>query len=307
VESRPRVPVLLDTDIGSDIDDALCLIYLLNHPACELVGVTTVRHDPVRRAKLVDALCAANGRTDMPIYAGHGAPLIIDDPGRGVPQAEVLKRWKHRNHFKAFEAVAFMREVIRSRPGEITLLAVGPLTNVALLFRMDPEIPALLKGFVSMIGGFSFSQGRFHYPSEANARLDPHAAAMVFRTQGLVVDVVSLDVTQQCRIPTDRLTQALASADMEIVKEMMQVWGRSREWVTFHDPLAAVSIFSDQLLEYDEGSVTVEISATHPKVVGLTVWDDESRGPFRHRRAVRVDVDRFFADYFSIVGALNPL
>ena len=150
-----RIPVLLDTDIGSDIDDALCLSYLLKHPQCELLGITTVSGEPEKRAMLADAVCRAAGRTGIPIHSGKGDPLVVKQRQPIAQQAEVLGKWKHQEHFPSNTAIDFLRGTIRSRPGEITLLTIGPLTNIALLFQIDPEIPSLLKSLVMMAGVFT--------------------------------------------------------------------------------------------------------------------------------------------------------
>src|SRR5438270_9043870 len=121
-----RIPILLDTDIGSDIDDALCMAYLLRQPLCELIGITTVSGEPERRAMLADAICRAEGRTDIPIHSGSPRPLLGAQRQPHVPQAAALERWPHTPRFAPCTAVEFMRQTIRARPGEITLLAVGP-------------------------------------------------------------------------------------------------------------------------------------------------------------------------------------
>src|SRR4051795_10874188 len=113
------VKILLDTDIGSDIDDAVCLAYLLAEPRCELLGVTTVSGRPRERAALVDAVCRAAGRSDVPIVAGleHGyLSRAVVQPE--VPQAGILERFPHADPDElAGDAVAFLAEQIRARPG----------------------------------------------------------------------------------------------------------------------------------------------------------------------------------------------
>ena len=147
-----RIPILFDTDIGSDVDDAVTLAYLLKQPRCELLGVTTVTGDPIVRAQLADAVCQAIGRREVLIRSGTAKPLLAPPQQPDVPQKTVLARWPHREVFAPNVAVDFLRQTIRSRPGEVTLLSVGALTNVALLFALDPEIPSLLKQYV-MMGG----------------------------------------------------------------------------------------------------------------------------------------------------------
>ncbi|MGD2174792.1 MAG: nucleoside hydrolase, partial [Candidatus Brocadiaceae bacterium] len=145
-----RVPVLLDTDIGSDIDDAVCLTYLLAEPRCDLLGVTTVTGEPGRRAMLADAICRAAGREDVPIYSGCDAPILFEQRQPEAPQAEVLPNWPHAEEFEPFGAVEFLRRTIREAPGEVTLLTIGPLTNIGLLFALDPEVPGKLRRLVMM-------------------------------------------------------------------------------------------------------------------------------------------------------------
>src|SRR5579859_3158827 len=148
------IKVLLDTDIGSDIDDAVCLAYLLAQPRCDLLGITTVTGEARARAMLASAICQVAGRS-VPIVPGAEAPLLIAQRQPHAPQAAALDRWEHTRSFPAGGAVPFLRETIRAHPGEVTLLAIGPLTNVALLFALDAEIPRLLHSLVLMCGVFT--------------------------------------------------------------------------------------------------------------------------------------------------------
>ena len=146
--------VLLDTDIGSDIDDSAALAYLLAQEKCDLLGVTTVSGEPVRRAQMVSALLRAAGRSDIPVYPGAALPMLTDLKQAYAPQADRLVNWPHDTEFPMGEYLDFLRTTIRKNPGEVTLLAIGPMTNVGLLFAMDPEIPSLLKRLVLMNGSF---------------------------------------------------------------------------------------------------------------------------------------------------------
>ena len=110
------IPLLFDTDIGSDIDDALALAYLLKEPRCELLGVTSVTGDAPLRAQLVDAMCQAFGRREVPIHSGAGKPLLVAQIQSEVHQRAVLTKWAHREKFAPNVAVDFLRETIRSRP-----------------------------------------------------------------------------------------------------------------------------------------------------------------------------------------------
>lgn len=297
---KDRIPVILDTDIGSDIDDALCLAYLLAHAKCELLGITTVSGEPEKRAMLADAICRVAGREYIPIHSGHGEPLIIPQQQTVAQQAEILSKWPHTKDFASNTAVDFLRETIRSRPGEITLLTIGPLTNIALLFKVDPEIPRLLKSLVMMAGVFTFPNDHVRYPREWNVLLDPHAAAIVYGTEGLCNLSIGLDVTTKCQMSREEWSQRLRGGVLDVVRDAAEVWSRQSPVITFHDPLAAVAIFAPHLMEYQAGSVEIELKSD--MLAGMTIWDPKAREK-RNRVAVEVDPRGFFTEYFHTVGA----
>ena len=164
--------ILLDTDIGSDIDDAVCLAYLLAQPQCDLLGITTVSGEPVQRARIADAICRNMGR-DVPIYPGVENPLPDRAATADRTQAAKLDAWPHRTDYPAGEAIEFLRQTIRAHPHEITLLTIGPLTNIALLFALDPEIPGLLKEHVLMCGVFTADRSDMPRPDRVERQVGP--------------------------------------------------------------------------------------------------------------------------------------
>lgn len=287
--------LLLDTDIGSDIDDAICLAYLLAKPECELLGITTVTGEPEKRAMLASAICKAAGR-DVPIFPGAPLPLLIAPNQPIAPQAAALDHWPHETRFPQGRAIGFLRNTIRSHPGEVTLLAIGPMTNVALLFALDPEIPRMLKALYMMIGSFGRGKGAGNVRLEWNALNDPHAAAIVYNAQPPIHRSVGLDVTLQVRMNAEEVRQRFQAPLLKPVLDMAEVWFRAEPNVTFHDPLAAVSVFDPQVCTYDRGRVEVEL--TSARLAGLTHFAEEAAGP--HETAAFVDVERFFAEYFTV-------
>src|SRR5215207_10938618 len=110
--------ILLDTDIGTDVDDAVCLAYLLSHPDCELLGISTVTGEPVKRASLASVLCRAAGR-DIPIYPGAERPMQGEQRQPVAQQAAALPRWPHETRFPVNGALDFLAYTIRSFPGEV--------------------------------------------------------------------------------------------------------------------------------------------------------------------------------------------
>jgi purine nucleosidase len=229
------VKILLDTDLGNDIDDAITLVYLLKQPECELLGITTVTPGALDRAKLASAVCANLGQ-QIPIRPGaerplHGEPL--QEPPFSA--SELLSRWPHYATFPEGEAVDFMRQSILAHPGEVTLVAIGPLTNVGRLLRDHPETASQLKSLVLM-GGRFFTAGD---QPEWNIRNDPAAARIAFTAPIPHVRAVGLDVTR----PVFLTEQEFRSRFDGLLLDFSDPWFARRNRVTFHDPLAAATIF----------------------------------------------------------------
>ena len=108
--------VLLDFDIGTEIDDAIALAYLLANPECELVGITTSCGESIKRAEMASVLCRAAGKK-VPIHAGCERPLLIPQMETTAPQAAILPHYEHDTGFAPNTAIPFMQKVIRENPG----------------------------------------------------------------------------------------------------------------------------------------------------------------------------------------------
>ena len=289
------VKILLDTDIGTDIDDAVCLAYLLANPDCELLGITTVTGEPVKRAMLASALCRIAGK-NIPVYPGAADPLLIPQLQLKAGQAKSLKKYPHQKEFPQGEAVEFLRKTVRKYPGEIILLTIAPLTNIGLLFSVDPEIPSLLKGMVSMCGNFLRTAPG--YPeTEWNAMGDYHASSIVYNAELKMHKSVGLDVTSRVTMNPSEFKERFSSHKLlepvlDFSKEFFTKWNT----VTFHDPLAAVTIFDRSVCGFEKG--TVEIEMTEKNKQGLTKWNPSNNG--KHRVAVHVNPEQFFKKYFSV-------
>ncbi len=146
---RARTPVVLDTDIGTDIDDAWALGYVLKSPSLELLGVTIGDGDTASRARLACKLLQRLGRTDVPVAVGRPTPA--------VPANRVDYQFAWAEDFRdyapvATPAVEFLADLVRRHPNQITLVAVGPLHNVGDLVRLRPDVVPLVKRVVLMSG-----------------------------------------------------------------------------------------------------------------------------------------------------------
>src|SRR5437762_7592266 len=276
------IPVLLDTDIGSDIDDAVALAYLLRQPRCELVGITTVTGNVAKRAALVQVLCETAGRNDIPIHCG-ASDVMGNGPGQlEAPQYESIRVLPHRVDWDENTALGFMRDVISSRPGEITLVSIGPMTNIAQLFMTCPDIGGMLKGWVSMGGEFDEPKQRY---ADWNFACDPLAGATASRLFTGRHAHVGLNVTLKCRMPADEVRRRFTGPLLDLVLRMAGSWFERHDSIVFHDPLAAGLIFEPGLCRFERGQVEVD------QVTGRTQFTPSPEGS--DEVPVSVDIQRF--------------
>jgi inosine-uridine nucleoside N-ribohydrolase len=288
--------VLFDTDIGTDVDDAVCLAYLLSHPGCELLGITTVTGEVEKRASLASVLCKAAGK-DIPIYPGADYPMRGEQRQPVAQQSAALPRWPHETHFPKNQAVGFMAETIRSHPGEVTLLAVGPLTNAGMLFTAHPDVPELLAGFVMMGGNFDeagIETGRVEW----NVVGDVLASEITYKAPVRLHRSLGLNVTQQVMMSADEVREKFTAPLLRPVLDMAEIWFSGfYPSITFHDPLAAATIFEPDLCSYQQGTVRLDTT----EKPGMTIWQPGgTRAP--HQVAMTVDVDRYFEHFFHVVS-----
>jgi purine nucleosidase len=189
--AQPQLAII-DTDIGDDIDDAFALALALHSPELRILGITTAYGDTGLRARLVDRYLAAVGRTDIPVAAGIATPHT-----NVFSQAAYARQQPDR---KRREAVEFLLEQIRKHPGEITLIAIGPLFNVEAAIEKDPATFRKLKRVVIMGGsidrGYDSATDKNRPPdAEWNIARDP-AGLRALLSAGVPVFMMPLDSTQ---------------------------------------------------------------------------------------------------------------
>ena len=226
-EAGEPLPVILDTDIGTDIDDAYALAALMQREELELIGVTTVSSDAAARARLAAKLLhVAGGKwVRVPVYAGTSTPEQY------MKQVEWAAGFKAPNLHES-GGVEFMRREINARPGKVTLIAVGELTNVAALLESEPGIAKKIRA-ISLMGGSIY---RGYAPDskpepEWNIKSNARAAKTVFES-GVPLLVAPLDSTADLKLTPDLrvkiflrgtpFNDALASLD--------QVWRHTNHW-----------------------------------------------------------------------------
>jgi purine nucleosidase len=297
------VLVYLDCDPG--IDDALALGYLLAHPDVELalVGSVSGNTDAATAAANARDLLELFGRPDIPVAVGRrdflthdyagGAPHVHGENGIGgveLPHGSAP--------YAAGTAAEELIRLARSRPGEVRILAIGPLTNLAVALELDPGLPALVSDVVIM-GGAALAPGNVSAAAEANIHNDPEAAAAVFAA-GWDVTIVPLDATMFQRFEQDDLDALLAGGPRaRSLGQMLDTYYRfyeqhfGRPSSALHDPLAAAVMTGESVVSR-ETRVPVVVDTGDGPGRGQTIAD--LRGRYRpvepsHPDGVRIVLD----------------
>jgi purine nucleosidase len=131
---------------------------------------------------------------------------------------------------------------------------------------------------------------------EWNAICDPHAIAKIYRQPIGVSRSIGLDVTMQVQMDAKEVRQRFQKGLLKPVLDFAEVWFRDRDVITFHDPLAATTIFNDAICGYTRGRVDIELASE--RLLGMTLWTPDTNGP--HEVALKVDPQAFFSEYFSV-------
>ena len=278
--------IILDTDIGTDVDDAFALALILRSPELDLLAVTTVAGDTQARARLAAKMLWEAGRPNVPVAAG--------EPGPQQPIEQT--RWAEGftgPPLTCEKAVSLMKREIERRPGEITLVAIGELTNVAALVKSNPSLGKKIKRLVLMGGAIAHAYGKDLQPvAEWNIKSNPAAAQAVFAS-GIPILMAPLDVTAMLQLDAaarhrifTRLTPTTNALTL-----LYHLW--NQETPTLFDPMAVALIIEPSLCELKELAVEVDAQGftrvVEGKAANATV-------------GMRTDPARFFEFYLRRVA-----
>ncbi len=302
--------IILDCDPGHD--DAVAILLAHAHPEIDLLAVTTVAGNQTLAKTTLNArrICTLGG-IDVPIAAGASEPLTralvvaedihgesgLDGPSLPEPTVDVVDR----------HAADLIVELVRAHPGEVTLVPVGPLTNVAEALRRSPGLDGEIREIVFM--GGSAGRGNTTPLAEFNVKVDPEAAQLVLDAD-VPVTMVGLDITHQAAATEDvvRRIRALGSPVGDVVADLMVFFASTYLDVfglpapPLHDPVAVARVIAPELVRTQETFLAVETEGRW--TAGATVVDLHGvlRRPPNAQVALELDVDGFWDLLIDALG-----
>lgn len=284
--AQQRTPIILDTDIGGDIDDAFALALVLDSPELDLRAVTTVSGDTAARARLAAKMLSVDRRPRVPVAAGTPGPHM------DAPQT----RWADGFSSPALvskSAVELMKSTLDRGHGSVMIVAIGPLTNVAALLQQYPAEKKNIRKIVLMGGSIR----RGYYPNsgptaEYNIAADAAASRVVF-SSGVPILMAPLDVTARLQLEQPSLDRlfALHRPLTDALQALYKLWGQPVP--TLHDPMAVSLLLAPQLCQRQ--SLVIDIT---DKGMTVPVQGQSANAVV----AIETDPARFIAFYMGRVA-----
>jgi inosine-uridine nucleoside N-ribohydrolase len=301
------IPLVLDTDIGDDVDDVFALLLAALEPALSLVAVTTVYGDVAQRARIARKVLDLAERRTVPVAVGHGPTLAGYDvvaeraPGRlmtsgagfvgpvGSPEWDELGGRLHSEH-----AVDMIVRSVREAAEPPVLAAVGPLTNLATAFRRAPDVARRARAVVLMGGRLGPEAAR----GEHNFNSDPEATRTVLEC-GARLLIGTYEITSQARIGAAELPRLRAgSPACRAAADQLEryITHHKRQATSMYDPLSLTLAYTDRYLTTEPVALTVRTGA---RLVELGV---DSAAPPTAQVSTRVDAPAFVDYLLRTIG-----
>ena len=317
--------LIIDVDTG--IDDALALLYVLASPEADLLAVTCTSGnvEATQVAENTIALLDLCGRSDIEVALGRREPLkrpLMIAPEthgpKGIGYATLPSPSRGVSERHSADLIA---EELRRAPGEVTLITLGPLTNLAVALQREPALPHLARNLVMMAGSYR-SPGNTAPTSEWNVACDPEAMQAVLSAwesaEGVSRPVaLGLDVTERAKFLPDHLERLHAAAGNPQANRVLQfIDDALRFYMEFHsrydgfygafihDALAVAGALDPSLLYAEALPVQVELDGTLTSGETVTDWRRVWGRPANLEIGVAADIETFFARYIERVGGL---
>jgi purine nucleosidase len=249
-------PIVLDTDVGTDVDDAFAIALAARSPELDLRAVTTVYGDVRLRARMAHKLLELLGSDDVPVAAGIGQPLT---PGKQV----YWGGWEGKGFLTKSDdsrplhdrmAVDLICDVLRASPEPVALVAIGPLTNIAAVLHQRPEVAPHIREIICMAGTIVPGE------DEWNVQCDPEAARIVLES-GLPVKLGTRFIVNQPRL-TRAHRNVLATSEQPAVRALVSMLDlylaeKRRDSTPMYDPVTLSMAFTDEYIQTEPMAITV--------------------------------------------------
>jgi pyrimidine-specific ribonucleoside hydrolase len=309
--------IIIDTDPG--VDDAMAIFLALRSPELKVEAITAVSGNVPLEMTLPNALRLVEiaGRADVPVAGGASVPLV---------RRLITAKYVHGNNGLggvdfpaptkrpvAETATQLISGLVRSNPGQITIVAVGPLTNIGTLLRSDPEIASMIPQIVIM--GGSLSGGNITPAAEFNLYVDPEAARIVFDA-GIPLTMVGLDVTEKVLLREEhiRILEAAQNPVSQAAGKIMRATlnrahhGIDATVIAMHDPLTVASLIDPKLLKLQDYYVEVETEGelTAGMTVGYAHAPVRPSAPMAAATAPQPDPDTSFRPNAKVAVGVDP-
>jgi inosine-uridine nucleoside N-ribohydrolase len=327
VAAQAPQKIIFDTDFAfPPQDDAMTLFFVLNSPEVEILGITTVAGNQSVNVASADVLkiLEVTSRTEIPVYQGAAAPLLhkgtewdtkrhggwyANEPARQPPGG-----FATRKKLETQGAVDYLVQTVMKNPGQLTILALGPLTNIAMAMRMEPRFAGNVKQLVIMGGAIASlpDGGGNHTPNaEFNFYVDPEAAQIVLRS-GIPIVLSPLNVSRKAKF-TKEWYDKIVAVDTPITRLIKENVGpgyekRPDRVALMYDQIAGVTLVAPQLMKTVE--LFVDVDANPGANYGVSVGGQQPwpGGESARKMQVQTDLDwdRFIRLYVERVTKSVP-
>ena len=324
--AQPAQKIIFDTDFAyPPQDDAMALFFVLNSPELEIVGISTVAGNRSLNVATADVLkvLEVTGRTEIPVFQGAASPLLhqgtewdrkrhggwyANAPAPAPPGGFASKKVENRS------AVDFLTSTVMQSPGQVTILGLGPLTNIAMAMRMEPNFARNVKQLVIMGGAIASlaDGGGNHTPNaEFNFYVDPEAAQIVLRS-GIPIVLSPLNVSRKAKF-TKEWYDRIVAVDTPITRLVKDHLGpgfaqQPGRVALMYDQVAAVTLVAPTLIKTVEMYVDVDINPNlnYGVSVGAPQLWPGGEGARKMQVQTDLDWDRFIRLYVERVTRSRP-
>ncbi|WP_180902031.1 nucleoside hydrolase [Martelella soudanensis] len=301
------VPIIIDCDPG--IDDAIALLTAFVSPELDILAITPVcGNQPLERTvRNALQICELGGRTDIPVFPGCHRPLFRDTihgqfhGETGLGKTSLPEPEKKAESVSAVDFLIERLSVAREKQKPVTICCLGPMTNLAVALRMQPDIAAGIERIV-MMGGAYREPGNRTLTSEFNMLADPHAAHVVF-SSGIPIVALALDATHQVMLKPEHVAEFanVSGRISETLAELMAFWDRNdvarygSRGGPMHDPLVIAYLLAPHLFQTEAARIFIEYESALCMGQTIADWYGKSGLKPNARIVTRVDAEKVIA------------